>query len=305
MTGRLPAPADPARLQAPATAPGAALTGRLRARLERMQGLAPLAADGIDPEGVHQMRTEIRRLRSALRAARPWGGASLDFWAAELGALARVLGEVRDADVLLMGLRRLRGKSAARDLFVLIERDRRVARERLLERIGSKRYRALVAGLDDYLRQAAPHWPGIAEFARQTLPGRRRKLVRIGSRITDASPDHVLHRARIEVKKLRYLLELCLPDQPSARLTGALRATRRLQSLLGRHQDACVAAARLAALGERIDNPALLEPLARQAARRRRKSRARFARHWARFERRLSPAALTEIYRPSRDRPHA
>ncbi|MBW0094267.1 CHAD domain-containing protein, partial [Pseudonocardia sp. KRD-188] len=66
----------------------------------------PGTRTGEDIEDLHQMRVSVRRMRAALKAARPL----LDpVWAdglrAELGWLGGALGPVRDLDVMLLRLR--------------------------------------------------------------------------------------------------------------------------------------------------------------------------------------------------------
>jgi CHAD domain-containing protein len=66
---------------------------------------APAAHAGTKPEGVHQMRVAMRRLRSLLRAFRPaCDGPSLRGFDAALKELAGVLGPARDWDVWIGGL---------------------------------------------------------------------------------------------------------------------------------------------------------------------------------------------------------
>lgn len=117
---------------------------------------------GDDPEHVHQARVGTRRLRSDLRTF--WSLLDPDWGVpvrAELGWLAAVMGEVRDADVL-MG--RLRGQirtlsgvdaKAAAGLLRRLAIQREDARVRLLEALDSDRYVALLENLS----QAAAHPP--------------------------------------------------------------------------------------------------------------------------------------------------
>src|SRR5688572_33474442 len=84
----------------------AALDLRLRALLAHEQG----TRTGEDIEDLHQMRVSVRRMRAALKAARPLlDRAWADGLRLELGWLGRALGPVRDLDVMLL---RLRGEAA-------------------------------------------------------------------------------------------------------------------------------------------------------------------------------------------------
>jgi len=73
--------------------------------LDVMLHQAPACRLGAGPEGVHQLRVALRRLRSVLKAFRPAAhGAALDGLDDGLKALARRLGPARDWDVFLGGL---------------------------------------------------------------------------------------------------------------------------------------------------------------------------------------------------------
>jgi CHAD domain-containing protein len=117
---------------------------------------------GDDPEHVHQARVGTRRLRSDLRTF--WRLLDAN-WARpirdELGWLAAVLGEVRDADVLTGRLRRqirtLGGVDAKASAALLrrLATQREEARVRLLEALNSDRYLVLLEALSE----AAAHPP--------------------------------------------------------------------------------------------------------------------------------------------------
>ena len=117
---------------------------------------------GDDPEGVHQARVATRRLRSDLHTFAPL----LDpVWAdglrAELQWLGRLLGRVRDADVLLERLE-LQGTRLPRPdragvgrLTAQLQASRAHDRTELLDAMVSPRYLALLDRLVD--AAAAPH----------------------------------------------------------------------------------------------------------------------------------------------------
>src|SRR5690606_38574564 len=54
---------------------------------------------GEDIEALHDMRVATRRIRAAMQAFRPWLPPRFERFRAELGWVARALGEVRDLDV--------------------------------------------------------------------------------------------------------------------------------------------------------------------------------------------------------------
>lgn len=213
------------------------------------------------PEGVHQARVGIRRLRSDLRTARPL----LDFRAVrplrrELDWLMGLLGEVRDLDVLLARLGRdiasldSSDRAGADAVLAQASEDRATAYAALREGLRTPRCAAL---LEETARVvAAPPFKARAANrpAAKVLPQLVQRPLRDLSRRVDQQGNRAdadgLHRVRIEVKRVRYASELAA----SAAGKKARRAARRLarvQDVLGEHSDACTACARLRGLGER------------------------------------------------------
>ena len=240
-----------------------ALDIRLRALLAHDPG----ARTGADVENVHQMRVSVRRMRAALKAARPLLDAEWsDALRAELGWLGRSLGPVRDLDVLLPRLRGLAAdltpdeREAAERLLDTLTAEYAVAREEMLGAMSAPRYTALLERLADAVRLPLPtpsateRRPELVELVRAEYQSLRRSVRRAGQN----PPDEVLHALRIKGKRLRYTGELAEPalGKPVRRV---LEATAGLQEVLGDHQDACVAQQRIrelvADLGEHGAGP--------------------------------------------------
>ena len=205
----------------------------------------PAARLGEDIEGVHQMRVAARRLRSALETFETVLPAELAAQGRELRWLARSLAEVRDLDVQRERFARaapLIGRKAAASIDAILEERHAMAREEMLTALDSDRYVGLADSMSELLRVVPD--PG-GELAREAAPeivaDWRRVVRRAGSAIDTGSPDAAYHALRIDVKKLRYALEFFAPlhGEPSE---AYLRQVTRLQTLLGDHQDAVVAA---------------------------------------------------------------
>jgi CHAD domain-containing protein len=231
----------------------AALDLRLRALLRHDGG----TRTGEDIEDLHQMRVAVRRMRAALRSARPvldrtWA----DGLRAELGWLGRALGPTRDLDVMLARFRDETAdlptaeRAAAGRLIEDLERQRTEARRAMLQALASTRYHALLERLADTVRLPLPgrsateQQPAMADLIRAEY----RKLRRAVHRAGRAPADEVLHDLRIRGKRLRYTAELVEPSMPppTARAVRALiKTATRFQEVLGDHQDACVAAQRI------------------------------------------------------------
>lgn len=260
-----------ADLGAPVTAgPGEPAVNHVRAlldkRLRAMLHREPGVRDGSDIEDLHQMRVAVRRMRAALKAARPL----LDHtWAdglrAELGRLGRALGPVRDLDVMI---ERARGEvatlpqaeqDAGTRLLAVLEHERAAARAAMLDELDADRHATLRRKLVEAVSAPLPEPP--PDVARPALidlvRAETRKLTKAVRRSGDDPPDMTLHDLRIRTKRLRYTGELVEPamrdadgarTKEAARVRKMLKAAERLQEVLGDHQDACVAEHRIRTL---------------------------------------------------------
>jgi triphosphatase len=181
----------------------------------------PILAD--NPEGIHQMRVGLRRLRAAISLFSdiiPQAEAS-DI-RGELKWLARELGPAREFDVFLTKVvaplqkqhERLAGmRSLSRDLAAR----REAAHGRALAAVRSKRFRDLTLNLAAWLEAGGWREPRnkllrerceepIVNAARAQLMRRWKKIRKRGRRL--AGLDSLArHKLRIEAKKLRYATE--------------------------------------------------------------------------------------------------
>ena len=227
----------------------------LRMHLARMLHFEAGTRSGEDPEDLHKMRVATRRMRAAWRvfdgAYRPKVQRR---YVKELRSVARVLGEVRDIDVLLEDLDAYitklpaPGREGVKPLRSAWRRGREESRKRLVAQLDSRQYREFV---DDYLEFAESS--GKAEIV---TPLGQPSLVRdtAGSRILAAyervrayetiitwADVRTLHALRIEVKRLRYTLECFSEVMPvtSRKLIGQVTE---MQDHLGLMNDADAAA---------------------------------------------------------------
>src|SRR5262249_30672925 len=160
---------------------------------------------GVDIEPVHQFRVAVRRLRALLRAARPM---LAEEWAnrtrAELGWLGGELGALRDLDVLTEHL-----EHAAEDLtdvdasslapaLALLEADRAAARDAAHAAVGSERYFSV-------LRELEPPPPIVESVSLEEIAAHAVRRLRKTMREAKAGgSDELLHKARIQAKRVRY-----------------------------------------------------------------------------------------------------
>ena len=248
---------------------------------------------GADPEELHQLRVAARRLRAVLRAARPLLDADwTEALRAELSWLGGALGPVRDLDVLLERLRaeiaelEPQERRAAGRFLRLLEKERSVARDALLDALTSDRYAELLTRLET--AAVAPRARAADVPLKEIAAGEFRKLRKAVRALPADPPDDELHAVRIRGKRSRYAAELAegVVGKPARRF---VQDAKRFQDVIGEHQDAVVAEERLRGLLERATGPWAYFAAGRLVERereRRRRARAEFPAVWARLERR-------------------
>lgn len=209
-----------------------------------------------DPEAVHDARVALRHLRSYLKTFRP----ILDRkWAEGLRGRMRWLdehlAEARDLDVLVATFERATEEpesplaSAPPDLLERLRAERDGRHERVREALREPRYLSLLEEIVEAARR-----PRFRKRAKRRARGAMPKLLhsvwrrarkRIGA--YDAAPSHAsLHAIRRQAKHVRYAAETfeALAGKRAEKLACHAKS---LQSMLGKHHDAVMAAARLRA----------------------------------------------------------
>lgn len=207
----------------------------------------PLARQGRDPEGVHQLRVCARRLRSELRVVAPaMKSRPLSRLEDELQWVGRVLGQQRDLDVLLELLRSVNVKlspSLDAAIFLRLKKRRASISREVVELLDSERYRRLVRTLADAVIRPPLRTDSTGPAVEILLPQLNRTLSKLFQSVDDLGPDPTnkeLHRIRIMAKQGRYSAEvagLILGD--AAKSTG--ESLERVQSVLGELHDRVVA----------------------------------------------------------------
>ena len=212
----------------------------------------PRALEGIDPEGVHQMRVAMRRMRAVMRAFRGIvGDDAVSHFNRELRWLARNLGRARDADVTEQGAKNT-DDVAADHYERFLEQETISAYEHLVEVLQSDRCAVLeneleqfvAAGPTEEMKEQHGNF-SIAECARSFVAAALGRLLAHGDAIDADSPAKRLHKLRIETKRFRYLLDFFSTVQ-GEKWTETAESVKKLQDVLGEHQDAVTAQAQLA-----------------------------------------------------------
>ncbi|MGP9651631.1 CHAD domain-containing protein [Glutamicibacter sp. AOP38-B1-38] len=240
----------------------------LNDQFAELRAQEPRARSG-DPEAIHGMRTATRRLRSVLEI---YGNFletdSCQFLSRELKWLSGVLGHARDAEVILDRLRtRINDLPAEWQTTKISEAlehgfhtEYTTGYERTRRRLGSKRYRRLLKNLEQF-RDDPPASGPVDRPTRAKIA----TLVNIQARLADRSfratlrskpgrgREEALHRLRKDTKRLLHATEATAAIHPKHALALG-RRVRKLQRILGNHQDSVMTRAYLE---KAIKDPAL------------------------------------------------
>lgn len=245
------------------------LTGYLAAQISEILAHDP----GVrleQPETVHDMRSAVRRARSALAAYRRlYQATTVRRLRDELKWLGQVLGSPRDAEVML---ERLRGhatelppgpatKAAADRLDGELGNTLDTAYRKLQKALLSDRYFRLLDDLESF-RDHPPARPEASAPARKAsgkLVAKATKRLRRASKAAQRArrgDEHetALHQVRKDAKRLRHVAESVGPVHGKAARKIA-KAAHRQQKILGDFQDSVVARNLLAHLSAAAEVP--------------------------------------------------
>lgn len=256
--------ADKLALEPETTVEGA-LARIVHSCLNHLVANEAVSVAGEDPEGIHQMRVALRRLRSAIALFRPFVPTDQYLWlVGEIKWLAGNLGPARDWDVFLTELlapvrdafrqANGHGRSAVADIEALAaaaEARRQQAYETAREAIRSPRYTGFLLGLGAWVERrgwrdqpvsenAIRLFGPVTDLADHLLDKRHKKARRAGHGFEELSVND-RHQLRIALKKLRYATEFfrsLYDEKPAKRYIQQLSA---FQDALGHLNDVATA----------------------------------------------------------------
>ncbi len=222
---------------------------------------APVAdPNAVDTEFVHQARVAVRRMRSALRTFRSvFGKRRFEAINATLRDIGQVFGAARDWDVFcdetLARIARIvgdddAGRAAVQALRKEAQRKRNEAHARVFDYLQSPKAGSDAIGIERFLLgfdesdgkplgELAPRW---LDEHQQRVVERARRIATLG--------DEARHRLRIDVKRLRYALDLLDTLYDGDEVRRYRKALSDLQDELGGLNDAVVAQHLMQAMGE-------------------------------------------------------
>lgn len=213
-----------------------------------------------DDAALHDFRVALRRLRSTLKVYRPVvkQGPAPRKLRRRLKRLARATGAARDAEVGLMWLRENRKgmNDAERAVCNQLIQDwtaRRDAAYKEVRRTLKKKFRGLDARLNKTLRAtgSASAGPALAQSAGKLLSPRVGTLAKKLDGIACVFDTQPIHAARIEAKRLRYLLEPLQAELPNGAVL--VKSLKRFQTDVGELCDRQVLSEELIAVTGRYE----------------------------------------------------
>lgn len=210
-----------------------------------------------DPEGPHQLRVGLRRLRSALSVFKSvFPGDETTRLRAEAQWLGAEVGRLRDLDAVIADVVEPAAEEFAEEsgFEALIESLRAEAdrcRDGLRDTLRTERVQAFGLDMIQLVETCrvpsdpAAEPPSLAgasvrTFADAALRKRWHKAAKRGAAIETLTTEQ-RHELRKELKKVRYLTEFFAPLYPKQRVAPFLKQLKKLQTLFGALNDAQVA----------------------------------------------------------------
>lgn len=236
--------------------------------LGHLLGNWPCITGAREPEGVHQMRVALRRMRSALSFFNGSFRLAMRELEGELRDIAQTLGKARDFDVfqesVLAPAAEAHGDDERLlDLATLVRARRRIAWHDMLEALESDRFRKLALELaattfskpwlDVSLGGGEAVLPAV-DLARRRLASRYKKISKLGGRIGELDSAE-RHDLRKRLKKLRYALDFFSALFKKKRVKKYAKRLSELQDILGAMNDAAMARALVDDILKEHDGP--------------------------------------------------
>ena len=200
---------------------------------------------GDDPEGAHQLRVGLRRLRSALKIFAPViAPGAAEPLAAEAQRLATEVAATRDMDVLIDELvAPLDGGDDMAALITLLEKRRKAARAHLATVLANPATGDFLIDLlafteargwlsTDDIGQSVELAAPVAPFAERVVARLRRKVEKLGRDPEALSPDE-RHELRKRFKRLRYAYDFFDSLMPKSVRRKLLPRVKAAQDVLG------------------------------------------------------------------------
>ncbi len=212
------------------------MSSKLDTAAGKLETLRAALLERYDDEDLHQLRVNLRRMRSALKG-RP--GREARLLRHGLGELADATNAARDWDTLVCRARRELGPRQYRLLEPRLLARREAAHVPVTNMLRSERWDTV---LQDWQRYAGRHPPRTRGRKKRRAERKRREEAVACAWARARAVDSVRnwHRLRIAIKQLRYHFDEVGKKSRGRKATATLRQCRRLQDHLGDWHDVVV-----------------------------------------------------------------
>ncbi len=220
----------------------------------------------IDAEFLHDFRVAVRRTRAGLAQIKDVFPPDVtERFKDDFSRLGKLTNRLRDVDVYLLRKREYQAmlpasfRPALQPMFEELSKERAAELERVVGVIRSDEYRQRLSLWREFLGdshgvEGANATVPIGGLARRWIRRRHRRVIRMGNIVDASSPDKDLHSLRIELKKLRYVLEFFASLYRPKRVRRIIQQLKQLQDNLGACNDLAVEQAELERQFGRIDS---------------------------------------------------
>ncbi len=260
---------EPVRAAGPAIAKGQtcgqAFAEILRSAREQVVMNRTVVLETDEPEGAHQLRVGLTRLRSAHRALKALANSpQLRQLETDAQTLARAVGRLRDADVLIGQIYHPVAGDPPREagfdmLYEVLQAHRAAMQEEARDILSSEAWSRLLLSMTLWPamleRDPALQKP-VEKYADKLLDKRWKKSAKLGRSIASLRGAR-LHEMRKSLKKLRYTVEFLAPLYRRSDVGAFIKHLKKLQDLFGYVNDVRMADQFLAA-GHGGEEPAAL-----------------------------------------------
>jgi CHAD domain-containing protein len=203
---------------------------------------------------LHDFRVSVRRTRSGLSQLKNIFDQEITLKAKQdFLYLGQATNKMRDIDVYLLKKCKYREMLPAPlrtnldPLFASLSQERKKEHQSLVKLLCSNEYKRILQNWEDFIkiedatgntefRDIRP----IIDVAREVIRKRNQRVVKFGKDIIQNSSDELLHKLRIEAKKLRYLLEFFSSLFPQKQIQELILKLKQLQDNLGEFNDLVV-----------------------------------------------------------------
>jgi CHAD domain-containing protein len=205
----------------------------------------------IDSEFLHDFRVAVRRTRAFLSEIRKvFPDNVTEKFKKDFKFLGKATNLLRDLDVYLLNEEQLtllmppQFRDDIAPLFDYLKQQRHNELKRVVTVLNSQDYFNILSRWESFLNTPLECRDldkngciPVYEVAQKRIYNIYHEVLKSGNKITDSSPDTMLHKLRIKCKRLRYVMEFFSSLYPKKKINNLIKQLKKLQDNLGQIQD--------------------------------------------------------------------